>query len=46
MRPPARDDRRARGVLVLLTLAALTVMTVDASGGDESPVDDARSVVG
>ena len=46
MRRPARDDRRARGVLVLLMLAALTVMTVDASGGEESPVGTARSAVG
>ena len=46
MRPPASDDRKARGVLVLLTLAALTVMTVDASDGDESPLDAARSAVG
>lgn len=46
MRRPARDDRRARGVLVLLALAAVTVMTVDASGSDDSPVDAARSAVG
>ena len=46
MRRPPRDDRRARGVVVLLALAAVTVMTVDASAGDDSPVDTARSAVG
>jgi rod shape-determining protein MreC len=45
MRARARDDRRARGVLALLVLAAVTVMTVDASA-DDSPVDAARSAVG
>ena len=46
MRRPARDDRKARGVLVLMSLAAVTVMTVDASAGDDSPVDTVRSVAG
>jgi rod shape-determining protein MreC len=46
MSRPARDDRRARGVLVLLALAAVTVMTVDASGGEDSPVSAARSATG
>jgi rod shape-determining protein MreC len=45
MKARARDDRRARGVLALLVLAAVTVMTVDASA-DDSPVDVARSAVG
>jgi rod shape-determining protein MreC len=32
--------------VVLLALAAVTVMTVDASAGDDSPVDTARSAAG
>jgi rod shape-determining protein MreC len=46
MRRPPRDDRRARGVVVLLSLAAVTVMTIDASAGDDSPVDTVRSAAG
>jgi len=46
MTRPGRDDRRARGVFVLLVLAAVTVITVDASDGDDSPVDVARSAAG
>jgi rod shape-determining protein MreC len=33
-------------VVVLLLLAALTVITLDARGGDDSPVDPLRSAVG
>lgn len=46
MRRQAGEGRRARGLVVLLALAAVTVMTVDASGSDDSAVDSARSVVG
>jgi rod shape-determining protein MreC len=46
MRRPPRDDRRARTVVVLLALAAVTVMSVDASSGDDSPLDAARSATG
>jgi len=46
MTPPTRrDDGSSRRVLMLLVLAAVAVMAVDASG-DDSPVDVARSTVG
>ena len=39
-------QRPSRGVLVLLLLASLTFITLDARGGDESPVDPLRAVAG
>ena len=39
-------QRPSRAVLVLLLLACFTVITLDVRGGDDSPVDPARSVVG
>jgi rod shape-determining protein MreC len=41
-----RHQRPSRGVLVLLLLASFTFITLDARGGDDSPVDPLRSVVG
>jgi rod shape-determining protein MreC len=42
-----RDEPRSgTKVLALLVLAALAVITLDARGGDGSPVDPARTVVG
>ena len=49
MRPPspgAPQQRPRRAVVVLLLLAALTVITLDARGGDDSPVDPLRTAVG
>ncbi|MDQ3627867.1 MAG: rod shape-determining protein MreC [Actinomycetota bacterium] len=43
--PTRRDNGSSRRALVLLVLAAIAVMAVDASG-DDSPVDVARSAVG
>lgn len=37
-----RDDERSRTVLVLLVLAAVSVISVDAGAGDDSPVDPVR----
>jgi rod shape-determining protein MreC len=55
-RPVTDDDGRtrfgrdrgasSRTVVGLLVAASLTVITVDAAGGDDSPVDRARTVVG
>ena len=39
-------DRSSRVVIALLVGAALTVMTVDAASGEDSPVDPARAAVG
>jgi len=42
-----RDSaRRARTALVLTVLTAVTVMTLDAGTGDDSPVDPVRSAAG
>ena len=44
---PERDQaRRARTALVLCVLTAVTVMTLDAGTGDDSPVDPVRSAAG
>ncbi|HET7682615.1 MAG TPA: rod shape-determining protein MreC [Marmoricola sp.] len=40
------ERRPSRRVVPLLLFAALTVMTLDASSGDGSPLDAARTVVG
>ncbi len=51
-RPTGDEGRASRGrgprrsVLVLLLLACLTVITLDARGGDASPLDPVRSAVG
>jgi len=39
-------QRPSRGVLALLLLASLTFITLDARGGDDSPVDPLRTVAG
>jgi rod shape-determining protein MreC len=44
--PKDRDARRALAVAGVLALAAVTVMTVDATAGEESPVDPLRSASG
>jgi rod shape-determining protein MreC len=44
--PTDRDARRAGTVAAVLALAAVTVITVDATAGDESPVDPLRSASG
>ncbi len=41
-----RDDRRPHVVAVVLALAAITIITVDATAGDDSPVDPLRSASG
>lgn len=41
-----QDQRPSRGVLVLLLLASFTLITLDARGGDDSPVDPLRSIAG
>ncbi|MGH3477122.1 MAG: rod shape-determining protein MreC [Nocardioidaceae bacterium] len=41
-----RDDRRPRAVAVALAMAAVTIITVDATAGDDSPVDPLRSAGG
>lgn len=38
--------RPSRGVLALLLLACFTLITLDVRGGDDSPVDPVRAVVG
>jgi rod shape-determining protein MreC len=43
---PSPHDRPPRRLLVLLLLACLTVITLDARGGDQSPVEPLRSAVG
>jgi rod shape-determining protein MreC len=42
------DDRRrpSRALLVALVLASLTLITLDYRGGDDSPVESARTAVG
>jgi rod shape-determining protein MreC len=44
--PSSRDDRRPRAVAVALAMAAVTIITVDATAGDDSPVDPLRSAGG
>lgn len=45
--PPTRSGRRpSRAVLVLLLLACFTLITLDARGGDNSPLDPVRSAAG
>ena len=46
MRVPHERSTRSRTVPVLLMLAALTVITVDASAGEESPADPLRDAAG
>ena len=49
MRPPSPgspQQRPRRTVVVLLLLASFTVITLDARGGEDSPVDPLRSAVG
>ncbi|MDV3296956.1 MAG: rod shape-determining protein MreC, partial [Brachybacterium paraconglomeratum] len=41
-----QHQRPSRGVLVLLLLASFTLITLDARGGDSSPVDPLRSAAG
>jgi rod shape-determining protein MreC len=41
-----RDGRRAATVAGVLALAAVTVITIDATAGDESPADPLRSASG
>lgn len=41
-----RHQRPSRGVLVLLLLASLTLITLDVRGGEDSPVEPLRAVVG
>lgn len=43
---PRPADRRPRVVAALLALAAITVITIDATAGDESPVEPLRSATG
>ena len=44
--PGSPSGRPSRAVLVLLLLASVTVITLDARGGDSSPLDPLRSAVG
>jgi rod shape-determining protein MreC len=44
--PPHRRHRPSRAVLVLLLLASATVITLDARGGDHSPLGPLRAAVG
>ena len=46
MKNQRRDDQRSRTVLVLLVLAALTVISLDAGTGSDSIARPARSAVG
>ena len=39
-------DRSSRVVVALLVAASLTVITIDAASGEDSPIDPARSAVG
>lgn len=41
-----QHQRPSRGVLVLLLLASFTLITLDARGGDSSPVEPLRSAAG
>ncbi len=44
--PSSAKKRPSRAVLVLLVLASFTLITLDARGGDNSPLDPLRSAVG
>ena len=47
MRPTSPGRRRpSRAVLVLLLLASFTLITLDARGGDDSPLEPVRSAMG
>jgi rod shape-determining protein MreC len=46
MRPTSPSRRPSRGLLVLLLLACFTVITLDARGDDDSPLDPARTAAG
>jgi rod shape-determining protein MreC len=46
MRPTSPGRRPSRAVLLLLLLASFTLITLDARGGDDSPLEPARSVMG
>lgn len=41
-----RHERPSRGVLLLLLLASFTLITLDARGGDDSPVEPLRALAG
>lgn len=41
-----RDDERSRTVLALLVLASVSVISIDAGSGGDSPVDPARTAAG
>jgi len=41
-----QHKRPSRGVLALLLLASFTIITLDARGGEDSPVDPVRAVAG
>ncbi len=41
-----RHKRPSRGVLALLLLASFTIITLDARGGEDSPVEPVRSAAG
>ncbi|UYM04313.1 rod shape-determining protein MreC [Solicola gregarius] len=41
-----RDDERARTILVLLVLASISVISIDAGSGSDSPVDPVRTATG
>ena len=48
-RPRTKEDRQRRGsrsLLVVLSLASVTAMAVDAQGGDDSPFENARTTIG
>ena len=46
MAVPDRHRRPSRTALVLLLLACFTLITLDARGGEDSPVEPLRSAVG
>ena len=46
MAVPDPHQRPSRTALVLLLLACFTLITLDARGGDDSPVEPVRSAVG
>ena len=46
MRPTSPGRRPSRAVLVLLLLASFTLITLDARGGSDSPLEPVRSAMG
>jgi rod shape-determining protein MreC len=46
MQPTSPGRRPSRAVLLLLLLASFTLITLDARGGDDSPLEPVRSVMG